>query len=57
MSFLRNTSDPDDPYLYCTSCGEAAGSADDRRVRLDLEQHSWGCAGPGQCDDRSGARR
>jgi hypothetical protein len=56
MAFLRNTSDPNDPYLYCASCGQQAGSTDDRHIRNQLEQHSWDCSGSGQCEDRQAGR-
>jgi hypothetical protein len=43
--FIRNTDDPEDPYLYCGGCGSAVCTCDQtpRQVRTELEQHAWSC--------------
>ncbi len=43
LAFVRNRADGLDLSLYCTVCGVAVGTCDDRRVRHVLEQHAFAC--------------
>ncbi len=43
VSFARNVADSADRDFYCTVCGLAVVSCDDRCAGVALEQHSWAC--------------
>jgi len=43
VSFARNVADSADRDFYCTECGSAVVSCDDRRAGVALEQHSFAC--------------